>query len=191
MDLLRAAFESIEDSDAVRLEQLAFIAPLRVPDDGHCRVRIALVRDGDGFECSVMSRSGISDEGEELWVDHAQARIRAEGESARAMVPVGEISRRCDAWQLELAGQGQQTKQERHLLFGPRWKNLVSARFGDGEAIACLALPQEFVDDLSTFSVHPALLDLATGFGLPLIDGYEDCDDLYVPTNEVSIRLTI
>ena len=47
--------------------------------------------------------------------------------------------------------------------FGRRWGNLRQIRFGRGEALLTLELPLEYAADLEMFSLHPALLDMATG----------------------------
>ena len=47
--------------------------------------------------------------------------------------------------------------------------------------MAELQLDPRFVSDCSTFLMHPALLDLATGCALYLTDGYESSADLHLP----------
>jgi thioesterase domain-containing protein/acyl carrier protein len=60
--------------------------------------------------------------------------------------------------------------------------------FGDGEALAYLELPPEFADDVRQYTIHPALMDLATGFALPLVENYESMTDLFVPFSYKSVR---
>jgi acyl carrier protein len=52
---------------------------------------------------------------------------------------------------------------------------------GQREGLAELELDESFSADFSTFRIHPALLDLATGCSLYLSDGYEASEDLYLP----------
>jgi hypothetical protein len=68
----------------------------------------------------------------------------------------------------------QETRQEAFLNFGPRWKNLRRINYGDGEALAQLELLPDFAADLPQFALHPALMDLATSAGLPLVEGYAE-----------------
>ena len=49
------------------------------------------------------------------------------------------------------------------------------------EGLAELELDRGFSEDATTFGMHPALLDLATGCALYLIDGYLQSSDLYLP----------
>jgi hypothetical protein len=60
---------------------------------------------------------------------------------------------------------------------------------GQREAMAELELAPEFSADLTNFAMHPALLDQATGFALPLVDGYDASDDFYVPMAYQRIRI--
>jgi len=54
---------------------------------------------------------------------------------------------------------------ERKLnLFGQRWHNLQQVYLGDKQGLAYLELPAQLVDDLNQYSLHPGLLDMATGF---------------------------
>ena len=78
------------------------------------------------------------------------------------------------------------THQQDHLRFGPRWDVVQRVQRGDRQAIAWLELPAEFVGDLDTVGLHPALVDLGTGFAMSLIDGYTG-DQLWVPLSYRSI----
>jgi NADPH:quinone reductase-like Zn-dependent oxidoreductase/acyl carrier protein len=50
------------------------------------------------------------------------------------------------------------------VRFGPRWHNLRSVAFAEREGRAELALAEAFAADVPAFALHPALLDMATGF---------------------------
>ena len=73
------------------------------------------------------------------------------------------------------------TRQMELLGLGPRWGVLRSARFGAGEAVCEIYLPNACLRDLDTYRFHPAMVDVAIGFALPLIEGYEESRSLYVP----------
>lgn len=189
IELMRAAFAASGQEGAVRIEELVFIAPLRVDPESPARIRTVLRRENSGFRCTVMSRSGATDDGETLWRDHAHAVLSADTGPASPRRSISEIQTRCSHREIHSRPLSPQTKQEAHLQFGPRWKNLEWTRFGEDEALASIALPTIYADDLGVFEVHPALLDIATGCGLPLLKGYEECDDLYVPMVYESIRI--
>ncbi|MGB8811618.1 MAG: polyketide synthase dehydratase domain-containing protein, partial [Paracoccaceae bacterium] len=84
---------------------------------------------------------------------------------------------------------GIRSPQEEHLTFGPRWRVLTRAALGTNEGIAELSLPAEFRADLvQGWLLHPALLDLATGWAMGLIDGYQPTH-LWVPVSYAHIRV--
>lgn len=83
----------------------------------------------------------------------------------------------------------QETKQEAYLNFETRWKNLRQVSYGENEVLAMLELPEQFSDDLDNFTLHPALMDLATSAGLPLVDGYETSTDFYVPLSYKRVQV--
>jgi thioesterase domain-containing protein len=70
--------------------------------------------------------------------------------------------------------------QER-LRFGRRWHTIRAASFANQSASALLELPPEFASDVNEFSLHPALLDMATGIGIELVKQTEAVDGVFVP----------
>ncbi|MEM9579122.1 MAG: polyketide synthase dehydratase domain-containing protein, partial [Pseudomonadota bacterium] len=79
--------------------------------------------------------------------------------------------------------------QEAHLDFGPRWRVLKEAALGAGQGLAKLELPAEAADDPAQgYGLHPALMDLATGWAMELIDGYE-ARHLWVPISYENLRV--
>ena len=75
------------------------------------------------------------------------------------------------------------------LDFGPRWNVYREIRYGVDEAFARLELAPEFHGEIKQFDLHPALLDMATGFGLPLLPDYTDDSPLYVPASCGAVRV--
>jgi thioesterase domain-containing protein/acyl carrier protein len=66
---------------------------------------------------------------------------------------------------------------------------LQSVAYGEGEGIAHLQLPAQFHGDLDDgYLLHPALLDLATGWAMRLITGYAP-DHLWVPVSYREVRV--
>lgn len=47
------------------------------------------------------------------------------------------------------------------MTFGPHWKNIAEMHIGNGETLALLQLPDEYVDEVNNFLMHPAILDNA------------------------------
>jgi thioesterase domain-containing protein/acyl carrier protein len=92
-------------------------------------------------------------------------------------IDIAALRARCNTRTEALAGFLKQSFMD----FGPRWGNVREIRFGRDEALLTLELPENFVSDLDSFQLHPALLDMATGGAQPLIRGFDACRDFYVP----------
>ncbi|MCX7923163.1 MAG: amino acid adenylation domain-containing protein [Clostridia bacterium] len=51
------------------------------------------------------------------------------------------------------------------MSFGPRWKCARNVRVGQNEALAYLELLPELAEDVKEYTLHPAILDIATSIG--------------------------
>ena len=173
-------------AEAVEVENLSFVAPLAVHDGVIRDARMVLHAEGEGHRAELQTTAHGSASG---WVTHSEARVSAIDDAAPTVVDVDEIVARCGR-SLEHDDAGIRTRQEDHIIFGDRWRNLRSIHWGDGEAIAEVALRTEFAADTEEWNIHPAMLDMATGYGLPLVDGYDDQTEvpLYVPMTYGRLR---
>ena len=169
----------------VEVSDLMFLRPLDVDPAQPKAVETRLARGSEGmrFEtrsaCQVNGRDGL--------VLNAQAAIGPAPE-APAPLDLVALADRCAAPSAHMADTGFTSPQEAHLAFGPRWRVVTQAHIGAGEGFARLTLPQAHRDDLGGGMVlHPALLDLATGWAMELIDGYAP-DHLWVPVYYGRIR---
>ena len=190
LELAIAALEKGRISTPVLVEDLYFTAPMIVPEDEAVEIRTTLRKESEGFAFFIASRVEKGESREGGWLEHATGLIRR---VSREDIPeagsLDEIKARCGKYSVQYDADMQQIRQETYLDFGPRWKNLREVHFGEEEAIALLDLPEQFTNDLKHYCLHPALLDLATGFALPLIDGYESSNDFYVPVAYGVVRV--
>src|SRR5206468_12712056 len=109
------------------------------------------------------------------WIEYASGQIARNQKQIPPSQGIEEIRQRCSQRRIAF-DEEHRTRQEKYFDFGQRWRNLQSIHVGDGEALAELQLGEDFVADLQTWFMHPALLDLATGSSLYLITGYEESD---------------
>ncbi len=180
LELARAAASDLLEGAAFGLEGVQFLAPLEVPDDGERRIELELERDGDVLRFEIRSRDLDAEEGASAEpVLHAQGRVRPGAPEPAASLDVPTLAAACTGDLRE--GTDLASDQDVLLAFGPRWRCLERTGFGEGRALARLALSSEFSRDLDDHHLHPALLDLATGFALRLVPGYEPGEQLYVP----------
>jgi acyl transferase domain-containing protein/thioesterase domain-containing protein len=184
LELARGAFAEVENAPAVELRSVFFVAPCLVGEDEEVEVRTLLRRADDGYEVEIESRLVGSAE----WQLHAQGEVGATASTPSAPLALADIRARLGAAKTARPGEFLETLHARHLRFGPRWNVLRSMRFGAGEALAELDLPEAFAADLGGYGLHPALLDLATGFATPLIEGYTGAQ-LYAPMSYKRLRV--
>lgn len=150
------------------IRDLAFLRPLRVPDEGAVAVTLTLPRSHAGYDLRL-SADGVAT---------AEARVELLPLPAPAPLDLPAIRARLDrrpALLTPRADGSLASPQERHLRFGRRWHVLREAALGEGEGLARLSVPAT-----EGMALHPGLLDLATGWAMALIPGYED-SHLWVP----------
>lgn len=189
LELARAALEEVGETGGFTLEDLFFLRPLAVDDVEAREVGVVLSRSAEGYDFRVQSRSTATSAHAE-WQLHAQGRLTLDDAPAAAetTIDVAAIDARCLRLR-EASHSGElRTRQEDHLRFGPRWRVLQAIGYGDNEAVAQLALPKKFVGDLEQYKLHPAVMDLATGFAMSLIAGYETSHNLWVPVSYKQLR---
>lgn len=180
---LAAEAAAEEGLGAFELRDLMFFRPLTVPDDAPRDMRLRLTRSDEGFGFEV--RSAVDHRGRTGFALNAQGRLlplrRPPGRldlvaiAARCAAPVEDP-------------RGIRSPQEEHLNFGPRWRVLNRMALGAGEGLAMLTLPLSAQTDLTQgWLMHPALMDLATGWAMGLIDGYQPAY-LWVPVSYGCLR---
>ncbi|MFV0302491.1 MAG: SDR family NAD(P)-dependent oxidoreductase, partial [Paracoccus sp. (in: a-proteobacteria)] len=78
--------------------------------------------------------------------------------------------------------------QDRVMNFGRRWRVLRAVKLGQGEGWAELRLPQSHAAEAAAHQMHPALLDIATGWAMKLIPGWGGAH-LWVPVGYERLTL--
>jgi acyl transferase domain-containing protein/thioesterase domain-containing protein len=186
LEIARAALHEAQGAEQLEMRDFAFVSPLAVRDDEPRSVRIELTHERDGYRFEVSSRPAGATRGWEL---HARGLVAPLAEPRPGRVDLEAVGSRCRDQRQERAGKALATSQEGRLALGPRWRSLRSLGLGEGEALARLALPPAFDPDLDHYALHPALLDVATGYALELIQGYGSEASLYVPLGYERIRV--
>nr|WP_281352018.1 SDR family NAD(P)-dependent oxidoreductase [Microvirga makkahensis] len=187
LELSAAALREIGIAQPFEIQDLLFLRPLAVDDAGrHVRVRLTPTPEGYGFDVAVaVDLDSNLAAGAELrtgWRRVAQAELIL-GEQPQ--LPSLDLVALEAAMPRRLPSV---TKQQNHLRFGPRWDVVERVVAGEERALAYLRLADAFASDLEDFSLHPALVDLATGYAMDLIQGYTG-DSLWVPVSYHKIRV--
>lgn len=183
LELARAALRESGESEAFSIRELVFLQALYVPEGETVEVRVKLTQTVEGYNFALQSEvPGASDDTQ--WQTHAEARVVL-GVPSIEQVPSFEDVQ--SSLPLALSADmppAQPSAQEAHMDFGPRWQVLREVRYEQHEALARLHLEPTFAQELNDFALHPALLDIATGYAMPLIKGYgQQSSELWVPVS--------
>lgn len=186
-ELARAALAEYGETGAFDLRDLYFLRPLYVPDGEVRDVRVQLEPTDAGYKFGVRTRLRI--DGRPAWVLSAEASLELGEAKAPETIDLAEIDARCQKDRSRVNPLGHRTGQDNHVRFGPRWRVLRQVLYGEGEALAHLELAEAYADEVADYALHPALFDLATGYAMDLIEGYDPDESLWVPVSYGRIRV--
>lgn len=187
LELMAEALDAHGETGAFEVRDLYFLRPLQVADGQSRQIRVRLTRAEIGYGVEV--QSGCTVDGRAAWELNAQASLALVPIETPGAVDLGAIADRCPDRHVADGPAGLSSPQERHLRFGPRWRVIRSISHGTGEGLAALSLPEAFTADIEAgYRLHPALLDLATGWAMELIPGYRPTN-LWVPVSYQSVRV--
>jgi acyl transferase domain-containing protein/thioesterase domain-containing protein len=189
IELARAALNECGESGPFEIKELIFLKALYVPENETLTARIKLQQNIEGYKFSIQSEA-VDKQGKQGWQTHAEGRILL-GARESGAEPLDTILNRLGLEKSTAAVPAIRTPQEDHLHFGPRWQVLREFKHGDQESVARLSLADEFSADQEDYAIHPALLDIATGYAMDLIKGYGEggkAANLWVPVSYGSFQ---
>ncbi len=190
----------------IEIRSLSFVAPLVVADAESRDVFTSLSPAGDGWQVRIASREPGAG-----WREHAvgevaplAAPLPAAGETVPALAdllaalplepfaagtlpappppeaPPAHAADTANGSAEHAAGAGL------GLTFGPHWQGIAGAVSMDGDQLlARFELPAQFAGELDALALHPALLDLATGFVAAAAGG---AAEPYLPFSYAGLR---
>ena len=177
LEMARACYEREISGEAMEIRDVFFTAPFRVSEEERRELKTSL-RPVNGHYVFLMS--SVDSAGHD--VEHAQGELAGLSEQPPPSESLRSIRGRC-------VENRKVSEANPHFKFGPRWNNLKQIEFGPREALASIELPEEFSEDLQRVPLHPALLDMATSCGLPLVEGFDANQEFYVPVSCASVRV--
>ena len=178
---LEMAIGGLGLGDGVELRDVFFLAPLSFESGEKREVRLKLKKDGNAFQFTVLA-SGND------WQEFATGQIERTASPPPRKQDVAELLARCNMREIDFSDT-KRTQQEKYFDFGPRWRNLKRLHLGEQESVAVLELNPAFASDLEKYVAHPALLDLATGGALYLVQGYDSESNVYLPVSYSKLRV--
>ncbi len=183
LEMARAASQAAGMEAPLELRDVLFILPLEVRPKESKPVRLRLKPGKGAAEFVIESQQGTQ------WQEHARGTTAQIASGAAQRISLSEITARCNRLEKIFTGPRPETREDRYFFLGPRWNSLKQINFGASEALASLELPREFLTDLDSFKLHPALLDWATSFALHLINDYEASELMYIPFSYKRLRM--
>jgi acyl transferase domain-containing protein len=167
VELMRAAASDATRSPHVALSDVTFLSPFVV---GQTEERaLHVVVDDRNLTVTVFSDDENS--------PHALADIAAQPSQQAGSIDVAAVRARCRRIVESYDGYSPQPFMD----FGPRWGNLRGVAYGEAEALIDVSLPAPFADEVGTYPLHPAVLDMATGSAQGLIPNFAQTRTFYVP----------
>ncbi|WP_425097877.1 type I polyketide synthase [Tropicibacter sp. S64] len=184
LTLAAHALKAHHESGAFELRDLNFLRPLRIADGGARDVKVRLTRTDRGYGFAVLADAALN--GRQGFALTAEAAISLLPMARPEPVDLKAVRGRCGAVVAAQGGGKLPAAQALLLKFGPRWQVLDSRSLGDGEGIATLSLPKVAREDGCL--LHPALMDIATGWAMELIDGWQPTH-LWAPVRYGRVRV--
>ena len=188
LELAAEASRAFGLATPVEISDLTFLRPLYVADGQVKTVRTRLKRDGRRLQLSI--ESSVETASGQGWLAHAEATVQLLPARKRKSLDIAAELAGCATSRRAPPGSALRSAQEDHLKFGPRWQVLREMHLGRTTAIAKLQLDCAFHADLDRgLMLHPALMDIATGFAMELISGYDAAHGLWVPLSYGAVRI--
>jgi len=167
------------------IQNLYFMSPFHIPDGTTRRMRTRIKRSRLGYEFKVQSNQ--PDDSLDAWQTHCESEIVLSEATRPDPIDFHRIGNRL-GWTPSVSDDLRISSPQDHLLkFGDRWNTLVNQSIGDSEGLAELQLTEKGQSD-EGFILHPALLDIATGWAIQLVPGYVG-SHLWVPMSYQSVRV--
>ncbi|WP_156753356.1 SDR family NAD(P)-dependent oxidoreductase [Actinokineospora pegani] len=154
LEMARAAFAAVENTQHLRFENVFFRFPLAVEDGVGATVRTRLDRLDGGYAFQVQSRR----DGE--WVAHVDGRVFGlRGSEAEPMPVVDVAAPQRTATEVMDPFDGETDTGV--FQFGPRWDSVRAVWKGEAQTLAKLRVPDGVDSETGTYGLHPAKLDNA------------------------------
>ncbi len=173
LEIARAALAPWAAGATLELRDVAFLRPLTLDHDAPREMRVA-IEVGEHEAQFVIAGAVTPGEDGSTWEEHVVGRAHRSASAAPPPLDLVAVAASCPQ---DLGVPG----ADPHLAFGARWQNIRDVRMGDSIALIRMELPTAFHDELSTYQLHPALMDMATAGAQRLIPGYDGTRDFFVP----------
>src|SRR5208282_13034 len=132
LELVRAAVADLTGASAISISEFYVSQPLKVQPNSKQPLRLVVRKQGEGYKFSAQTRSGSS---KNQWIECASGTAALAPPSHPTRHDIDSLRRRCSSSTLGLDRPARNEGQERHIEFGPRWRNLTTVWLGGDEAL--------------------------------------------------------
>jgi amino acid adenylation domain-containing protein len=173
LEMARAAVQHHTKNSAIELQEFFSLAPLIVGEDEEKEIRVILKKEENHYNFLFISPVKP---GEDNWMTNARGKAVCLNNPKPRQYSIKQIESQCDEKEL-VCSKEDYTPERGAMTFGPRWNNFRRGKFGKKQALGYLELPGEFITDIGTYKLHPALLDV----GNAVLRRIEKDESSYVP----------
>jgi amino acid adenylation domain-containing protein len=166
LEMARAAFARHAENHPVSIQQAVFPIPLIVNEGETRNVLTILAKTGETFSFRVVSKAGEHGVARTQWEEHARGEIAiANGTGKeRQNYDLPQLLRNFETKGTVKTDSANRTPHHKFIATGPRWNVLRKLYVMGGQSFAELDLGERYAEDLAQYWLHPAMLDVATGF---------------------------
>ena len=172
IEIIRQAYEHLEDESVVCMEKVQFMLPFTVNDSEE---KVLYTELQPKPESGAYRASLYGDvDGEKM--EYARAEVH-KGQLAKQTQDLEALIARCNIG-IQLFSD---PDHHPYIDFGPRWASLQKVYIGNSEAVIEIELQSEYEDDLQVYGWHPAMMDMATAGAQAIVKDYDPQSEFYVP----------
>ncbi|MGK0463728.1 MAG: acyl transferase domain-containing protein, partial [Lentimonas sp.] len=169
-----------ETNQFVKLSNIFFGSPLIIHDAEQKVIDIHIDNTSGTSQVMISSASSLEDADGENWLaEHAEGQVHIVSLAEKPQINIEKIRADCNKSVINRRGDA----SHEHMDFGKRWACVEKVYVGEKEVFVELALPENFVEDIKSSPLHPAMMDMSTGAGHILVDGYRPKEDFFVPVS--------
>jgi len=162
LEMARAAFEDITGNNSCEISEVLFLNPLAVKPGNKRNIYTVLMKNEDFYSFEIISRSNSDDSDKSNWIVHIRGRIAAFVKEIEKVYEIEELKKKCCTKTLYSRDE-HYSISESFISFGGRWRSLKNFSINENIGLVEVELDRDFIADLNSFKLHPALLDVATG----------------------------
>lgn len=185
LEVVRAAFTHYTQNTCFKIHEMVFVEPLRIDWGVTKEAWLVFEKQVGRFDFQLVSKTDISDNDEPIWKTHAMGQLECLVDTMPPHYDVMAIRTGCNVSEAVLTTQrGEYSQNKNFIEFGPRWSTIsIQINLGHNECLALFKLDENFLSDLKEYRLHPALFDVAAGYGLAALGA----NHIYVPLSYENI----